>query len=214
MNNQENNQNQSNLNNNVAGSYTTSQAQSQQGLQATTQAGGTIAQNNPQTGGGRQKTVIGVFAARPDAETAVTTLRSQGFTKEEISIVSKAQGKQQSSGSQTYNDDITDGALTGGTLGGIGGLLIGAGAMFVPGIGPLLAAGPISAAIGGALAGGLAGGLIDWGIPSEASERYVKQVEQDKILAIVRTSENKVNDAAQILRQYGAQDVESHSTKE
>lgn len=161
------------------------------------------------------KTVVGLFSSRPDAESAVNKLRAQGFTKEEISIVSKDQKDQSRSSAKTreYDDDITDGALTGGTLGGIGGLLLGAGAMVIPGVGPILAAGPISAALGGAVAGGLAGGLIDWGIPSEVSEHYAKQVAQNQILAIIKTSDVKVNEAAQILRQFGARDVESHDVK-
>lgn len=208
MNNQMNNQAPFSSENSVASSYSNAQA-SQQTAQSGTQEAPQAAAGQQQ----QQKTVIGVFANRPEAETAIQTLRSQGFTKEEISIVSKARNQAKSGESQTYNDDITDGALTGGTIGGIGGLLIGAGAMAaIPGIGPLLAAGPIGAALSGVLAGGLAGGLIDWGIPSEASQHYAKQVEEDKILAIVRTSETKVNDAARILRQYGAQDVESHTT--
>jgi len=158
------------------------------------------------------KTVIGVFNSRSDAEAAVSDLRAQGFTQEEINIVSKDRSKQ-AANDQEYDDDITDGALTGGTLGGIGGLLLGAGAMVIPGVGPILAAGPISAALGGALAGGLAGGLIDWGIPSEVSHRYAEKVAQNRILAVIRTNEDKVNSAAQILRQHGAQDVESHDTK-
>lgn len=158
------------------------------------------------------KTVVGLFSSRNDAESAVNKLRSQGFSKEEISIISKDRKDQSRSSAkpQEYDDDITDGALTGGTLGGIGGLLLGAGAMVIPGIGPILAAGPISAALGGAVAGGLAGGLIDWGIPSEVSEHYAQKVAQNQILAIVKTSDSKVNEAAQILRQFGARDVESH----
>ncbi|MEG6585487.1 general stress protein [Dendrosporobacter sp. 1207_IL3150] len=205
MNNQLNNQSQNNSSTDVVNSYTNSQ--SQQNSNSSSQAGKSSSQN---TNTQKQKTVIGVFDSQVDAETAVSTLRTQGFTNEEINIVSKSNRQSNSTDKVSYDDDITDGALTGGTLGGIGGLLIGAGAMVVPGIGPLLAAGPISAAIGGALAGGLAGGLIDWGIPSEASQRYVRQVEQNKILAIVRTSEQKVDEAAKIFRRYGADNVESH----
>ncbi|GBG54814.1 membrane protein [Sporomusaceae bacterium FL31] len=202
--------NQSNSGSDVLTSYTSSQSKSQSASQSNTQAKNNQASTGSQSNGNQnQKTVIGVFATRSDAETAVQTLRSQGFTNEEINIVSK----NQKNNNVSYDDDITDGALTGSTIGGIGGLLIGAGAMVVPGVGPLLAAGPISAAIGGALAGGLAGGLIDWGIPSEASHRYAKEVEQDKILAIIRTNDNRVNAAAKILRQYGAQDVESHDAE-
>jgi uncharacterized membrane protein len=155
------------------------------------------------------QTVIGVFESRGRAENAVNTLRKQGFTTEEINIVSKKQRNQDQDG--TYDDDITDGTLTGGTLGGIGGLLMGAGALMLPGLGPILAVGPITAAVGGAIAGGIAGGLIDWGIPAEASQRYEQEVAHGSILAIIRTDSAKVNSAAQILRQNGAKDVENHS---
>ncbi|MDF2635398.1 MAG: hypothetical protein K0R78_2272 [Pelosinus sp.] len=161
--------------------------------------------NTPQV----NQTVIGVFESRSRAENAVNTLRKQGFTTEEINIVSKKQRTENQH--ETYDDDITDGTLTGGTLGGIGGLLMGAGALMLPGLGPILAVGPITAAVGGAIAGGIAGGLIDWGIPAEASQRYEQEVAHGSILAIIRTDTTKVNSAAQILRQNGAKDVENHS---
>lgn len=155
------------------------------------------------------QTIIGVFESKSKAESAVNSLRQQGFTNEEINIVSKKQ--QHNDQDETFDDDITDGTLTGGTLGGIGGLLMGAGALMLPGIGPILAVGPITAAVGGAIAGGIAGGLIDWGIPAEASHRYEQEVAHGSILAIIRTDSTKVNSAAQILRQNGAKDVENHS---
>jgi hypothetical protein len=159
-------------------------------------------------GGSVDKTVLGVFASRQDAEAAVNELRRQGFTTEEINIISKDQNK--NSNRETYDDDITDGALTGGTLGGIGGLILGAGALAIPGIGPIIAAGPIAAALSGVVAGGVTGGLVDWGIPTEVSQRYEQSVAQGDILAVIRTSSSKVKSAAQILRQNSAKDVESH----
>jgi uncharacterized membrane protein len=167
------------------------------------------ANNNTANAQQANQTVIGVFESRAKAENAVNTLRKQGFTTEEINIVSKKQKNQDQDG--TYDDDITDGTLTGGTLGGIGGLLMGAGALMLPGIGPIIAVGPITAAVGGAIAGGIAGGLIDWGIPAEASQRYEQEVAGGSILAIIRTDTTKVSSAAQILRQNGAKDVENHS---
>ncbi|SMC65019.1 general stress protein [Sporomusa malonica] len=159
------------------------------------------------------KSVIGVFNSRDNAERAVNALRSQGFTTEEINIVSKNKNNRAQQGEEYFEDDITDGALTGGTLGGIGGLLLGAGALAIPGVGPILAAGPIAAALSGAVAGGIAGGLIDWGIPAEAGRRYEQQVAQGGILAIIRSDAVKVNQAAQVLRQNGAKDVETHALK-
>ncbi|MDR3592214.1 MAG: hypothetical protein P4N41_21355 [Negativicutes bacterium] len=157
-------------------------------------------------GSAAMKTVIGVFSSQKDAEQAVNRLRQQGFSNEEINIVSKKQG-----GKQYVDDDISDGALTGGTLGGIGGLILGAGALAIPGVGPIIAAGPIAAALSGAVAGGLAGGLIDWGIPAEVSRHYEQEVASGSILAVIRTNRQKVDQAAQILRQAGAKDVESHA---
>ncbi|MBP2642612.1 MAG: hypothetical protein H6Q67_499 [Firmicutes bacterium] len=155
------------------------------------------------------KNVIGVFASTSIAENAVNQLREQGFSTEEINIISK-QGEGDNRKSGEYNDDITDGALTGGTIGGIGGLILGAGALTIPGVGPILAAGPIAAALSGAAVGGVTGGLIDWGIPAEASRRYEQSVAEGGTVTIVRTSTQNVNKAAQILRQNGATDVESH----
>lgn len=157
------------------------------------------------------KSVIGVFNSRDNAEQAVNALRTQGFTTEEINIISKNKKKHEGHGSEYFDDDITDGALTGGTLGGIGGLLIGAGALAIPGIGPIVAAGPIAAALSGAVAGGVAGGLIDWGIPAEAGRRYEQHVAEGGILAIIRSDAAKANQAAQVLRQNGAKDVETHA---
>lgn len=216
MNNQNNNQNQSA--NAVVSGYTNAQTGSAQ--QATSQSSSMqSAGQMPNTANNQNaRAVIGVFNSRSDAEKAISQLRGKGFGTEEINIVSK-EGTSKKGQSQTYDDDVTDGALTGGTIGGIGGLLLGAGvvagvgAMAIPGIGPIIAMGPISAAIGGAVAGGIAGGLIDWGIPAEASQRYEQSVAQGGILAIIKTNSTKVDAAAQVLRQHGATDVESHSTK-
>lgn len=200
--------NQQQTNNNLIMSYTSSQnsAMQQTNAQSTMQAQSSQANSTTH----EAKAVIGVFDSRGSAEKAVNELRNQGFTTEEINVVSKG-GKGDST--EMVNDDITDGALTGGTLGGIGGLIVGAGALAIPGIGPIVAAGPIAAALSGAVAGGIAGGLIDWGIPAEVSRRYEQSVAQGGILAVIRTQSNKVNQAAQVLRQNGAKDVESHTAQ-
>lgn len=200
---QQNNQ----YSNAVITSYT--QAQNTTTSQTGTQNSSSMNQGASSQG---TKAVIGVFSDRTLAEKAVSELRSQGFTTEEINIVSKGGSQRRGSG-EMYDDDITDGALTGGTIGGIGGLLIGAGALAIPGIGPIVAAGPLAAALSGAVAGGIAGGLIDWGIPAESSRRYEQQVAQGNILAVIKTDAAKVQQAAQVLRNNGASDVESHGAR-
>lgn len=193
----------------TAQSQTQAQSQAQPQMQPQMQAQG----QSQTTTSGRQTQqkathVIGVFSDRSQAEQAVRELRQQGFTTEEINLVTKEEKTQ--TGGEYYDDDITDGAVTGGTLGGIGGLLLGAGAMAVPGIGPVLAAGPLAAAISGVVAGGIAGGLIDWGIPTEASHRYEETVAQGNTLAVIRASSSKAANAENILRSHGANEVKQH----
>src|SRR5690606_26745433 len=63
--------------------------------------------------------------------------------------------------------DVAAGMATGGVMGGLGGVLLGLGALAIPGIGPIVAAGPIVAGLTGAgigaAVGGLVGALVNWG---------------------------------------------------
>lgn len=157
------------------------------------------------------RTVIGVFPNEDSAKRAVEDLRGSGFDNNEISII--ARDRQRDAGGSTMMDtgnDISSGTTTGGVLGGLAGLALGAGALAIPGIGPLIAAGPLAGAISGAATGGIAGGLIDWGIPSDRSNYYEGKVREGRILATVRTSDDKIDQAASIFRNNGATDVETH----
>lgn len=84
-------------------------------------------------------------------------------------------------------------AATGATVGGLGGLLVGLGLVAVPGIGPILAAGPLVGALGGLLAGGAAGGLVGGlssiGVPEEYARDYAASIEQGSMLVSVRTDD-------------------------
>ncbi|MDL2281169.1 general stress protein [Selenomonadales bacterium OttesenSCG-928-I06] len=167
------------------------------------------------------KTIVGVFSSQADAEKAVSALRSQNFTTEEINIIAKQEKQSQnfsknqshSRNSEMEQDSITDGTMTGGVIGGTGGLLASAGLLAIPGVGPILAAGPIAAALSGMVAGGITGGLVDWGVPSQKSSEYEQHVAQGNTLAIIRADESKIQNAAKVLRDNGAQDVSSHVGK-
>jgi uncharacterized membrane protein len=154
------------------------------------------------------KVVLGVFDTKDQAERAVQELRNRGFHKE-ISILAKDE-RREGMETETDGDNVMEGVTTGSVLGGLVGLVAGAGALAIPGIGPLVAAGPIAGLLSGAATGGIAGGLIDWGIPEEEGRRYEEEVRQGKILVAVQSSGPKVDEAAQILRQFGAHDVKTH----
>jgi len=159
------------------------------------------------------KTVIGLFDSRDQAEKAASDLRGSGF-HDEISILASDKGKERTSGNYlndtSETNSINSGLSTGGLLGGLAGLGMGVGALAIPGIGPLIAAGPIAGLLSGAITGGVAGGLIDWGIPADRGKFYEGKIREGKILTSVRTDENKINSAADILRRNGARDVEIH----
>ncbi|MGB9840993.1 general stress protein, partial [Thermovenabulum sp.] len=131
------------------------------------------------------KTVIGVFENKQQAEKAVNALRNSGFDTNEISIVAKGGKKNNGNNGDEETlemDTLTDGTATGGVIGGLAGLAIGAGALAIPGIGPLFAAGPIAGLLSGAATGGIAGSLIDWGIPAERGRYYEEEVKKGKML--------------------------------
>src|SRR5213079_2418786 len=106
------------------------------------------------------------------------------------------------------------GATTGGVIGGVLGWLVGLGTLAVPGVGPLIAAGPIVAAltgagVGGAI-GGIAGALIGMGIPEYEAKRYEGRIKEGGILLSVHSDNSEwTKKAKDILELTGAEDVSS-----
>ncbi|WP_419885872.1 general stress protein [Paenibacillus sp. B-A-8] len=138
------------------------------------------------------KRIVGVFAAEYEASRAIEELKRQGCRTEDISIIARNNDSVDSlrdeSGTQAP-EGIATGAATGGLLGGLTGLLMGIGALAIPGIGPIIAAGPLAATLAGAAigagSGGLVGGLIGLGIPEEEAKRYDNYVGEGHILVMV-----------------------------
>jgi uncharacterized membrane protein len=160
------------------------------------------------------KTVIASFSQRDSAERAINDLRGKGFERD-ISILAKDEkgGKGDAdkySARFTGGDPVTDGVGTGGVVGGLLGLAAGAGALAIPGIGPLVAAGPIAGILSGAATGGIAGGLADYGIPKEKSRFFEEKIKQGDVLVMVRCDDNKAQEASGVLTRYGGRDVEIH----
>src|SRR5690606_25753654 len=91
-----------------------------------------------------------------------------------------------------------------------GAMRVRSGMLAIPGIGPIIAAGPLAAALSGAVAGGLAGGLLDMGIPEEKGKQYEEEVKQGRVLCVVEAESERSREAAQIMREAGAMRVETH----
>lgn len=157
------------------------------------------------------KRVVGIFKTEDQAIRAIEGLKRDGYREDEISVVTKDRGQHDRVAQVAGNiSDARDsgigrdgdtgskaagGAVTGGTIGGIGGLLLGLGSFAIPGLGPIMAAGPIAAAIGGALAGGAVGGLLgaltDFGIPEVEAKEYETRINAGEILVLVDTEDTR-----------------------
>ncbi|KZE38403.1 general stress protein [Bhargavaea cecembensis] len=139
-----------------------------------------------------ERRVVGYYDNEQQAIDAIEDLKRQGYTTEDISVISKnnddVEAIQDETGTQAAEGAAT-GAATGGVLGGLGGVLAGLGALAIPGIGPIVAAGPVVAGLTGAAAGagvgGLAGALIGMGVPEDEAERYETYFNEGKILVLV-----------------------------
>lgn len=161
--------------------------------------------------------VFGIYATRDSAEEAVDALRRAGFRNTDISALFP-----DNAGTKDFahekNTKAPEGATTGGAsglvVGGVLGWLVGIGALAIPGIGPLIAAGPIVAALAGAGAlgtvGGIVGALVGMGIPEYEAKRYEGRVKHGGILLSVHCdSHDWAKRAEEILKASGGEDVSS-----
>ena len=165
------------------------------------------------------KSIYAIATSQTQAEQIVTNLTSAGFSSNDISVLfpDKETTHEFSHEKNTKAPEgAVTGAATGGVVGGTLGLLAGIGALAIPGVGPLIAAGPLLAALSGAAAGatvgGIAGGLIGLGIPEIEAKRYESRVNEGNILISVHAVDgDEVDRAKEILKAAGAEDISSAS---
>lgn len=159
--------------------------------------------------------VYAVYHDQQKLESAVDRLKAAGFSNEDISVVFPDKGRTDQFAMER-NTKAPEGAATGGgtgiVVGGVLGWLAGIGTLAIPGIGPLLAAGPIVAALAGAgvggAVGGIAGGLIGLGLPEIEAKRYEKEIKEGRMLLSVRCADPRYTGTARsILSDTDARDV-------
>jgi hypothetical protein len=161
--------------------------------------------------------VFGVFPTYSSAEYAVGVLKNEGFRNTDISaLLPFNEGSKDFAHIKTTKapEGAAAGASTGAVLGGALGWLAGIGALAIPGVGPLVAAGPLMAAlaglgVGGAV-GGIGGALVGFGMPEYEAKRFVGRVEKGAILISVHCDDSDwTAKAEKILKDAGADDISS-----
>jgi hypothetical protein len=166
---------------------------------------------------GKNTAVFGIYRDEVAAGDAVDALQAAGFRNTDISVLFP-----ENEGTKDFAvrkdtkapEGTATGATTGAVIGGGLGWLAGIGALAIPGVGPLIAAGPIVAAltgvgVGGAI-GGITGALIGMGIPEYEAKRYEGRIKEGGILLSVHSDNSDwTRKAKDILERTGADDISS-----
>jgi len=169
------------------------------------------------------RSVIGLFDSVGEAQHALDELAQSGFSRDHISLVAHDASGEYSKhikkdGTFDPEGDVTanEGAGFGATVGAITGVLASLGAMMIPGIGPVIGAGPLLAAVtggtigavAGAATGGITAALIKTGLPEDEAQYYTEGVRRGGTLLVVDTdSDSKAQRAVDIMDRNGAVDV-------
>src|SRR5437016_940509 len=109
------------------------------------------------------KAVLCIAKSEDQALRIINDLKAAGFSNNAISVLLPDREGTRDFAHETHTkapEGAATGAVAGGVAAGVLGWLAGIGSLAIPGVGPLIAAGPIMAALGGAAAGGAAGGLV------------------------------------------------------
>ena len=155
--------------------------------------------------------VVGLFRDYEEASAAVHDLHREGFSRREVSLASREGSK----ALLEPKDERIGGAGAGAALGGATGMILGLAALAVPGIGPVVAAGPLAASLAGAgigaATGGMIGALSNLGIPESEAGTLAEAIRRGVTLVSVRCDEHDVGKAEAILSRHGALDIDQHA---
>lgn len=164
--------------------------------------------------------VIAVYATHSEADNAVKQLQRAGFDMKKLSVVGKdVHTDDRVVGYYNASDRMKYWGKMGGFWGGLWGLLVGAAFFWVPGVGPLLVAGPLTAWIVGALEGAvvvgglsaIGAGLYSIGIPKDSVLKYETAIKTDKFLLVAHGTAEEAAKAKDILSATGPSELNQHT---
>ena len=166
-----------------------------------------------------QNCVVAIFTQHSGAENAVKELKDSRFDIKRLSIVgSDYHSNEDVIGFYNIGDRMKYWGKQGAFWGGLWGMLFGAAFLVIPGIGPIIAAGPIVTWIIGALEGAvmvggisaLGAGLFSLGIPKDSVVKYETSIKAGKFLLIAHGTADEVQQARNVLQSTGAEEINMH----
>lgn len=164
---------------------------------------------------------LALFPTTEQAQQAVTQLEEQGFRNDDIHVLAQVEAVKslmEDPRPETTRESATAGAVGGGALGGLMGLIAGASTAVVMGLGTVLSGGALAVVAGitaagagiGASYGGLLGALMGWGISEGDIQHFIEGVRDGNILVAVETELARNEEALEVMRAAGASYASAH----
>jgi uncharacterized membrane protein len=170
-----------------------------------------------------KNSVVAIYETHDQAESAVKELQKSGFDMKKLSIVGKDyHTDEQVVGYYNAGDRMKYWGAQGAFWGGVWGMLFGTAFFAIPGVGPVLMAGPLVAWIiaaleGAVVVGGLSAlgaGLYSIGIPKDSVVKYEAALKTDKFLLLAHGTASEVSKARDIMQTTHAVDVAVHMSEQ
>jgi len=167
----------------------------------------------------KNNAVVAIYESHTEAEAAVKELQHSGFDMQKLSIIGRDYHTDEHVvGYYNVGDRMRYWGKLGAFWGGFWGLLFGSAFFWIPGLGPLLVAGPLVTWIVGALEGAIVvgglsavgAGLYSQGIPKDSILKYETALKTDKFVVIAHGTEEEVNQAREIIRRTNPETVDEH----
>jgi hypothetical protein len=161
-----------------------------------------------------QESVVGVYKTFAAAKQAVDQLEVGGFPSQQISFVTRNVDEELTVAEEEklrLGDSAEKTAAKLATVGGMVGLVVGSPLVLVPGIGPMLWAGPLAAGLTGAIVGGFLGAMSGWGVHEDHIVEYEKYVREGQFLVVANGDPEEVALAKCILDETDAVFVRLHA---
>lgn len=169
-----------------------------------------------------QNAVVAIYNTHTEAETAIKKLRQADFNIKKLSIVGKDYHTDDHvAGYHNTDDRMKYWDTLGAFWGSLWGLLLGAGVFAIPGIGPVLVAGPLLGWVLGALEGtvvigsmtAIGAGLYSLGIPKDSVLKYETALKSNKFILVAHTTADEATQAQKILHTSQPHLLDTHRTE-
>jgi hypothetical protein len=167
----------------------------------------------------KNNSIVAIFKSHIEAESAVKELQQSGFDMKKLSIVGRDYHKEEDVvGYYNAGDRMKYWGKLGAFWGGFWGLLFGSAFFVIPGIGPLVMAGPIVGWLVGALEGAvvvgglsaLGAGLFSLGIPKDSILKYETALKSGKYIVIAHGSAKETAHAREIISRTNPEALQEH----